>query len=753
MPSQVRALSQDVKQLLDAGAKGVVVLAHSGTATPPSLHPNASEGLRLSSTGGLLPATLECPSLQPFVSHIQKALPSSSFKFIADPLSADDGLEGAVQSLRNNTADAAKVILVENVLRLEEERAGLAAFAHTRNRLHLPHATGVEWLDSVNVADWSPQQVGLWIRMQCPGIVALERWNGYRRCAAAYGINGAKLLKMDTNGFMRLGALPSHAELLVGALSRAQARAAAEQVVGAESVAKYVSKPKLGPISRAVAPAAEGSAAPTTESKEKGEGEEKKADAGAEQEDSVGEDGQEAAPAPTPSQSSPAALAWGEEELSNLRKLQIREAALRGLLSRSVDVYVNDAISTLHNNTPSVVGVAPRAGVPSLMAKDAPAASKTKDGKGLRLPGPALAKGLAAWSQVFTMKAPRQSPVCAIVGGSDVVDKLDTALNLCEFVDNLVLGGVPAVAWAHVMHGMPLGAMTLPNVGELALKVRRLAGLAQQRGVKLFAAKDFVVGKEHWRAVKQRRDAEEAEEESEEEEEVDSDDEDAKTAKADAEKKKKEEEEKAQASEEGASPEQRAIDERAKAELEVGSVPPGDSYVEPLEFDYELPVREVKVADGPGDDQWIMDIGSGTREVVGEIVERAKILIWTGPLGVAEVAEFAAGTQELIETVGSCKEQGLVSIAGKAIPPLDSTQFHFLSFVVVAAAVLLFALAVSLLSSCTAGTCTSAYAYFMTNASREEDTGFTHVAGGGPAVRKLLKGQFLPGVSVMSKKP
>ena len=67
-----------------------------------------------------------------------------------------------------------------------------------------------------------------------------------------------------------------------------------------------------------------------------------------------------------------------------------------------------------------------------------------------------------------------------------------------------------------------------------------------------------------------------------------------------------------------------------------------------------------RVADIEADDM-ILDIGHETSELIGDIVRRAKTIIWNGPVGVFEIDGFADGTRKLGQAIADTEG---FSIAG-----------------------------------------------------------------------------------------
>jgi phosphoglycerate kinase len=77
----------------------------------------------------------------------------------------------------------------------------------------------------------------------------------------------------------------------------------------------------------------------------------------------------------------------------------------------------------------------------------------------------------------------------------------------------------------------------------------------------------------------------------------------------------------------------------------------------------ETETRTAAVGETPGD--WMgLDIGPETRVRFREELSRARTIVWNGPMGVFEMAPFAAGTLEMARAVAAATAAGATSIIG-----------------------------------------------------------------------------------------
>jgi phosphoglycerate kinase len=59
-----------------------------------------------------------------------------------------------------------------------------------------------------------------------------------------------------------------------------------------------------------------------------------------------------------------------------------------------------------------------------------------------------------------------------------------------------------------------------------------------------------------------------------------------------------------------------------------------------------------------------MDIGPKTIQAFGAEIAKAGTIVWNGPMGVFEAADYAAGTQAVAQAIAGATASGAVSIIG-----------------------------------------------------------------------------------------
>jgi phosphoglycerate kinase len=140
-------------------------------------------------------------------------------------------------------------------------------------------------------------------------------------------------------------------------------------------------------------------------------------------------------------------------------------------------------------------------------------------------------------------------------------------------------------------------------------------------------------------------------------------------------------------------------------ERNVGLKLPIDAVVAPG-VDSESQARVVAI-DSVGDEM-ILDIGPATAQSYAATVERAKTIVFNGPMGVYEKAAYRAGTQIVGEAIVRATAGGAISVVG--------------------------------------GGDAAAAAHMLGFASK-----VTHVSTGGGATLEYLEGKVLPGVAALEQ--
>ena len=118
--------------------------------------------------------------------------------------------------------------------------------------------------------------------------------------------------------------------------------------------------------------------------------------------------------------------------------------------------------------------------------------------------------------------------------------------------------------------------------------------------------------------------------------------------------------------------------------------------------------HETVALDGIGDRMGV-DIGPDTSRRFGEAIERARTVLWNGPMGIFEIDDYAAGTRAVAESIAKATERGAYTVAGGGDSAAALAQLG------------------------------------MTEA-------VSHLSTGGGASLELLEGKDLPGVAVLRRK-
>ena len=132
---------------------------------------------------------------------------------------------------------------------------------------------------------------------------------------------------------------------------------------------------------------------------------------------------------------------------------------------------------------------------------------------------------------------------------------------------------------------------------------------------------------------------------------------------------------------------------------------PADVVVTP-EIKEGAPFKVVDIEEIPGDEIGV-DIGPKTVEIFKNELSKAKTIVWNGPLGVFEIKQFAKGTYDIAEFIGTL--EGVTAVAGGGETAAALRRFG-------------------------------------------ADKKITHVSTGGGAFLKFLEGHSLPAIDVLEEK-
>ena len=103
----------------------------------------------------------------------------------------------------------------------------------------------------------------------------------------------------------------------------------------------------------------------------------------------------------------------------------------------------------------------------------------------------------------------------------------------------------------------------------------------------------------------------------------------------------------------------------------------------------------------------ILDIGNKTIDIISEIVDNSKTILWNGPVGYFEIDEFSKGTNKIAKKIfENTKNKSLTSVAGGGDTIAAIKKFNY-------------------------------------------SDGFTYISTAGGAFLELLEGKILPGIKAL----
>jgi len=137
----------------------------------------------------------------------------------------------------------------------------------------------------------------------------------------------------------------------------------------------------------------------------------------------------------------------------------------RESLAKLADIYCSDAFGTAHRPHSSMLG----------------------EGYPVKVSGFLVAKELEAFAKVLDAPA---RPLCAILGGAKVSDKIQLIKNMLDKVNIMIIGGGMAFTFLKVAHGVSIGSSLFDEEG--AKIVQEILDKAKEKGVEIVLPVDFI---------------------------------------------------------------------------------------------------------------------------------------------------------------------------------------------------------------------------------------------------------------------
>jgi len=144
-------------------------------------------------------------------------------------------------------------------------------------------------------------------------------------------------------------------------------------------------------------------------------------------------------------------------------------AKFRASIAKLADVFCSDAFGTAHRAHSSMMG----------------------EGYPVKCSGFLVAKELEAFAKVLDSPA---RPVCAILGGAKVSDKIQLIKNMLDKVNIMIIGGGMAFTFLKMLHGTEIGKSLYDEEG--AKIVQEIMDKAKEKGVEIVLPCDFVCSSE-----------------------------------------------------------------------------------------------------------------------------------------------------------------------------------------------------------------------------------------------------------------
>lgn len=138
--------------------------------------------------------------------------------------------------------------------------------------------------------------------------------------------------------------------------------------------------------------------------------------------------------------------------------------AFRDQLTQLGDVFINDAFGTAHRAHSSMVGIKHE----------------------VRAAGYLMSKEIEYFAKA--LETPER-PLCVIMGGAKVSDKIQLIMNLLDNCNDMIIGGGMAFTFLKVLHGTEIGTSLFDEEGSKI--VQDIMNKAQEKGVSIHLTEDF----------------------------------------------------------------------------------------------------------------------------------------------------------------------------------------------------------------------------------------------------------------------